>query len=245
MPNIELWQRADGIWFEQLINGYYTVYKKEIKLRNGTSCYAMALIPVKWNYFLTTSYLSNGFAYLAGIEKYYTLSDVQKSPLQIKSTDGTGLFWLKAQTNLPQPLNRITVILRLLAMFCFLLLLHKAATGIVAARSFNAGLLFLVVVIIVLRVISYYLPVPLNLRQFELFDPSVYGSNYVLKSLGDLLINSFLLLWILLFIRRNGKAGALLPVRIDAPTKPYDPKPCKDSCCQIQLISASVYQNHW
>ena len=215
LPNIELWQRADGIWFEQLINGYYTVYKKEIKLRNGTTFYAMALIPVKWNYFLTTSYLSNSFTYLKGIEKYYTLSDVQKSPLQIRSTDGTGLFWLKAQTNLPQALNRITVFLRLMAMFCFLLLLHKAATSIVAARSFTAGLLFLVAVIVLLRIISYYLPVPLNLRQFELFDPSVYGSNYVLKSLGDLLINSILLLWILLFIRSNVKAEMFLPVRIN------------------------------
>lgn len=215
LPNVELWKRADGIWFEQLINGYYTVFKRQIKLQNGTTCYAMALIPVKWNYFLTTSYLSNSFAYLEGIEKYYTLSDVQKSPLQIKSTDGTGLFWLKAQTNLPQPLNLITVLLRFLAMFCFLLLLHKAATAIAEARSFNAGLLFLVVVIVLLRVISYYLPIPLNLRQFELFDPSVYGSNYVLKSLGDLFINSFLLLWILLFIRRNTKEGLFLRLRID------------------------------
>ena len=215
LPNIELWQRADGIWFEQLINGYYTVYKKEVKLHNGNTCFAMALIPVKWNYFLTTSYLSNSFAYLNGIEKYYTLSDVQESPLQINSTDGTGLFWLKAQTNLPQPLNHITVLLRLLAMFCFLMLLHKAAMEIAGGRSFGAGLLFLVVVIIVLRITSYYLPVPLNLRQFDLFDPAVYGSNYILKSLGDLFINSFLLLWILLFIRRNGKTSVLVPVRMN------------------------------
>lgn len=215
LPSIELWQRANGVWFEQLINGYYTVYKEVVKLPNGKTCYAMALIPVKWNYFLSSSFLSNNFAYLKGIEKYYTISDVQQSTLQIQSRDGTSLFWLKAQTNLPQPLNRITVLLRLLAMFCFLMLIHKAATSITAARSFNTGLLFLVTAIVLLRIVSYYLPVPLNLRQFELFDPAIYGSNYILKSLGDLMINSFLLLWILLFIRRNGKSAGLLPIRID------------------------------
>ena len=41
----------------------------------------------------------------------------------------------------------------------------------------------------------------LNLRQFELFDPSIYSSSFVLKSLGDLLINSFLFCWIILFVR--------------------------------------------
>ena len=84
LPSIELWQRANGIWFEQLINGYYTVYKKTVPLSDGSVCYAMALIPVKWNYFLPASYLSDNFTYLKGIEKYYTLSDVQQTELQVK-----------------------------------------------------------------------------------------------------------------------------------------------------------------
>ncbi|NCU05470.1 MAG: hypothetical protein GXC73_15980, partial [Chitinophagaceae bacterium] len=211
LPANELWQRADGIWFEQLINGYYTVYKQTVKLGNKSSCYAMALIPVKWNYFVTTNYLSNTFAYVDGIEKYYSISDLEQSSLQIKATDGTGLFWLKEQNNFPQPLNKMTVLLRFMAMFCFLMLLHKAAAAMVARYSFSIGLLFLVVAILLLRILSYYFPIPLNLRQFDLFDPAVYGSNSILRSLGDLLINSFLLLWILLFIRRYGKTAVIVP----------------------------------
>ncbi|NJO26032.1 MAG: hypothetical protein HC867_10110 [Bacteroidia bacterium] len=37
------------------------------------------------------------------------------------------------------------------------------------------------------------------MRQFELFDPSIYGSNSVNKSLGDLLFNSVLFWWISVF----------------------------------------------
>jgi two-component system nitrogen regulation sensor histidine kinase NtrY len=215
LPNIELWQRANGIWFEQLINGYYTVYKKSVRLGDGSVCYAMALIPVKWNYFVPASYLSNNFAYLEGIEKYYSLSDVQQTDLQVSSTDGTGLFWLKEQSNFPQPLNKTTVVLRLLAVFCLLMFLHKTAAALANKYSFLVGLSFLIGTIILIRTLSYYFPIPLNLRQFELFNPAVYGSNNILRSLGDLFINSFLLLWILLFMRRYGKSAMLFPLKIN------------------------------
>jgi signal transduction histidine kinase len=36
-----------------------------------------------------------------------------------------------------------------------------------------------------------------------LFDPGVYGSNIVLRSLGDLLINDILFVWIILFVRHH------------------------------------------
>ena len=59
----------------------------------------------------------------------------------------------------------------------------------------------MIIPVLLLRIASYYLPIPLNFRQLELFDPSIYASNFVLRSLGDLLINSFLFIWIVLFIR--------------------------------------------
>jgi hypothetical protein len=31
---------------------------------------------------------------------------------------------------------------------------------------------------------------PINFRQYELFDPRIYASNTTMRSLGDLLINS-------------------------------------------------------
>lgn len=204
LPANELWKRADGVWFEQLINGYYTVYKKTMTLKNGASYQLMALIPVKWNYFITTPYLSNRFAYFTAIEKYYTVSDVVQTPLEVKSKDGTVLFWLKDQNSFTQPLNWISVLLRVLTMLCLLFFLHKTAAEIALKRSFTGGLLLLILSILILRISSYFLPLPLNFRQFELFDPAVYGSSNILKSLGDLLINSFLLLWILMFVRRYG-----------------------------------------
>jgi hypothetical protein len=47
--------------------------------------------------------------------------------------------------------------------------------------------------------LSYFFPFPFNFRQFELFDPRVYGSNPIHRSLGDLLINSIFFCWLVLF----------------------------------------------
>ncbi|HTH31492.1 MAG TPA: hypothetical protein VL946_09075, partial [Lacibacter sp.] len=112
-------------------------------------------------------------------------------------------------------LNTVTVILRLLAVFCLLMFIQKTAAALTSKYNFFISLLFLVGVIVLLRTLSYYFPIPLNLRQFELFDPAVYGSNRILRSLGDLFLNSFLLLWILLFIRRYGKTARWFPVKIN------------------------------
>ena len=202
LPEKELWQRTDGVWFEQLINGYYTVDKKTCKLSDGSTCMMMALIPVKWNYFVATKDLNNDFPYLKGIENKYTVSDLIKSSNEIRSKDNTFLFWLRELQNFPQPLNAITIVLRLLAIICLVLVINRTAVTITVDRSFKMGVLFLIVVLISVRILSYYIPIFFNSRQFELFNPSVYGSNNILKSLGDLLINALLLVWILLFIRK-------------------------------------------
>jgi signal transduction histidine kinase len=59
----------------------------------------------------------------------------------------------------------------------------------------------LVILVIFLRVVSYYFSIPVNFREFELFSPTIYGSNTILKTLGDLLINALLFVWITLFSR--------------------------------------------
>lgn len=44
-----------------------------------------------------------------------------------------------------------------------------------------------------------FFPSLLNLRQFEIFNPVIYGADAVQRSLGDLLINALLLCWVVLF----------------------------------------------
>jgi len=57
--------------------------------------------------------------------------------------------------------------------------------------------------VVLFRSVVYIFPGLFNLRQFELFDPAIYSSGFVLSSLGDLLINSLLFCWIILFVKQE------------------------------------------
>ncbi|MEO5945536.1 MAG: ATP-binding protein, partial [Chitinophagaceae bacterium] len=69
-----------------------------------------------------------------------------------------------------------------------------------------------------LRLIIYYFPLLLNLRQFEFFSPLIYGSNFVQRSLGDLFINVILFGWIILFawsrLQDKKNYSASIPTKI-------------------------------
>ena len=118
-----------------------------------------------------------------------------------RSKEGIFLFSLVQKAVIAIPQNTVLAsVLRILAALVIFLLVHIMATWVVY-KNFYGGVLFLIGFILMLRITSYYLPIPLNLRQFELFNPNIYGSNSVLRSLGDLLINSLLFLWVILFVR--------------------------------------------
>jgi hypothetical protein len=181
--------------FIQLVNGYY-VWRKA----TYNNLMAIALIPVKWNYVITNEYLKNSFTTGEKIENIYSISE-QKRGIEVSSKEGKFLFSLelKAGGSLIHN-NLLAEMLKVIAALFVLIFLQFIATWIVQ-RNFFKGVFFLILTVCGLRVISYYLPVPINFRQFELFDPAVYGSNAVLRTLGDLLINAILFLWMVLFIR--------------------------------------------
>ncbi|MEO6718744.1 MAG: HAMP domain-containing sensor histidine kinase [Ferruginibacter sp.] len=193
LGSVSIMQGKTG--FIQLSNGYY-VWRKNTY--NGIT--AIALIPIKWNYAITNEYLRNTFTIGSDIEQAYSITS-DENYIIIKSREGNYLFSLEPKSLLLSPPNNfVASILRLVAAFIVLIFVHFVATYLVV-KSFFKGVSFLILVVTLLRIISYYFPIPVNFRQFELFDPSVYGSNIVLRSLGDLLINAILFLWIVLFVR--------------------------------------------
>lgn len=193
MGTVDIMQGKSG--FIKLSNGYY-VWRKN----TWNNITEIALIPVKWNYGITNEYLRNSFAMGNDIEHGYEINEAEGN-VSIKSAEGQFLFSLDPKPALlSSHNNEAASALRLLAIFFVLIFLQFVATFLVA-RNFFKGVTFLLVSVIGIRVLSYYFPIPVNFRQFELFDPSIYGSNMVLRSLGDLLINAVLSLWIILFIR--------------------------------------------
>ncbi len=200
IPDEYIFSSAATTGFRKLMNGYY--FFKKIKTGNNT---IVGLLPVKWNYFLATDYLKNDFAVAASEGQQFEIS-FAKANAAVRSGDGTFLFSVTPAGGAEnRSENMLTVWLRLLSLIPLFLFIHFAASHIQLKRGVVPATVFLAGTLLLLRLISYVFPVPVSLRQFELFDPSVYGSDIVLRSLGDLLINAVLFFWIINFIKNHLK----------------------------------------
>jgi two-component system nitrogen regulation sensor histidine kinase NtrY len=197
-PTDRLLYGGDGSGFIQLQNGYYVWHK--MNTRRGIT---LALIPLKWNYVITNEYLKNSFVIGEGIENNYDIS-LESGVESVKGLDGKTIFFLSKKAGIFIPKNNIvSVWLRIAGMVLIFLFIHICAVYISIHDRLWKAAVFMISIVLALRIASYFLPIPLNFRQFELFDPAVYGSNLVLRSLGDLLINAILFVWIILFVRHQ------------------------------------------
>ena len=194
-PSIQLFNMHDKSGYMQLQNGYYVWRKTEV-----SGYITLALVPVKWNYAITNDYLKNSFAIDNQLANNYIISTTPNLT-SINSKEGIFLFSLEQSAVVTLPQNTLLAsLLRIFAALLVCLLAHLLATFLVK-KNFYKGVIFLAGFIVVVRIASYYLPIPLNLRQFDLFNPNIYGSNSLLRSLGDLLINAIVFLWLILFVR--------------------------------------------
>ena len=199
-PDYAVLNSNNGVSFRKLLNGWYVVNNKTFQNSSGSFYRLVFLIPVKWNYYIENKYLNNSFVAENNIAKTYEIS-LSPTKYSIKNREGKILFYLHQLSNPLSHDNGLAILLRILASVLILFFLHKLANYYVKKKSFWIGLLVLIVPLLFLRILSYLFPIPLNFKNLELFDPSVYGANFILRSLGDLLINSILFIWVVLFIR--------------------------------------------
>ncbi len=217
-PDEAILYQPDGTSFQKLINGWYIINKIRYRDKNGMDYQIVTLKPVKWNYYVENKYLHNAFSAIDKIEDSYTISK-KPTNLKIKDGDGNVIFYLeKLNENTIPHNNAFSLWLKILAGILVLSFVHKLAKFYVTKNGFWTGFAILLACIISLRTCSYFLPIPLNFRQLELFDPRIYGSNSVMRSLGDLLINSLLFIWIVLFIRFHFRS-VFSGLKFDTPLK--------------------------
>lgn len=199
-PTEAILQSTEKTGFVKLANGYYA-WRKSVLNKNNV---AVSLVPVKWNYVVTNDYLDNSFLIGKGVENNFDIAE-EGGGAVVKSVEGKELFSVKQiiAKDVVERNSLVSVWLRIIAVVFIFLFIHFVATYIARNNRLWKAVLFLFTVVLLLRVLSYYFPIPLNFRQFELFAPSVYGANAVLRSLGDLLINALLFMWMMLFAHHH------------------------------------------
>lgn len=196
LPSSALIYLSGNSGFVKLSNGFYVWNKHETD-----SLMMIALMPVKYNYIITNDYLKNDFAFKSDKLEGYDLTFENKG-LPIESIYGNELFSIESKYNIGVKENHVlSVVFIVVAIFIGIFFLQLLANFLARITKPIFGIVFFIGIILLFRIISYKIDFPINTRQFELFDPAIYGSSYVLKSLGDLLVNVILGLWGALFTR--------------------------------------------
>jgi two-component system, NtrC family, nitrogen regulation sensor histidine kinase NtrY len=198
LPPQETYPMGDFVDYMDLANGDYMVIKRTVEVA-GNIVVAYALVPIKTEFFLATEYLPKGFVFSTTADKRVSKSD-KVTDFPVRSVTGKTLFYLDKKISGAVPYNSsFTLILRLGGIVFLLLFIHLLAESLSRRKNLWAGIAFLGVSLLAIRTVTYLFPDILNLRQFELFDPTIYGSNIIQRSLGDLLFNSIFFCWFVLF----------------------------------------------
>ena len=204
-------------YFEQVNKASPTREHQMIKLRNGNyemirqkfidakmGPYTMvALIPIKYTYELDSKYLEHKFAVDPLIPNQIKVSH-EESDFVIHTRSGQGLAYLSSKEELIDLFH-----LQWLLFFFFLafltlgVFLNDFARRLVKERNQLQGAAFLIAGLFGIRLLTILLDFSGHFSALPLFAKNFDTS--LSSSLGDLLINIVLLLWIMLFFYREFK----------------------------------------
>jgi two-component system nitrogen regulation sensor histidine kinase NtrY len=201
IPSINILDESDASRTVRLNNGLYVQISKSVII-SGEQYSVEGLIPVMWEYFVEIENLKKEFVSFPDAGKRVSITRTPTS-YSVNSLFGNTLFYLEKINIQRQQSSWAAILLVLSGIFFLLLYIHHAAHTVSLNFGLWQGVLVLILIIGLMRAGTYYFPGILNLRQFELFDPAIYSSSFVLSSLGDLFINSALFCWVVLFINRR------------------------------------------
>ena len=189
-----------GIHFVSHRNGDFQLIRKNIQIGN-LSYSLLALIPIRWSYFIENKYLRSHFAGFDHLEEQYEITNSSEA-FSVETASGKQLFKMQIKSGKEFiQYDTITILLRLLAILFLLAFLHAIAAQIVVVYSFATGFGCLAGTVLVLRWLTHQFHIPFDFSKIPLFDPAIYASNALHPSLGDLLVNTALTYWILRFYR--------------------------------------------
>ncbi len=196
LPDLQHENFDNDLKLYELGNGFY-LGKKITK----DPIFHILLIPVKWNFIVNNDYLQNRFVGLPEISSDIRIVAGKAAMGNIVDDKGRSIFHILAplrsgSVNSP----RFTIILSVLGLLFIILFIKRYTNRYLIAGKWLKGFALLVVLLLVLRLLLYANIFPISLRQFNLWDPTIYGSSIINKSLGHLLLNVLCALWLTNYI---------------------------------------------
>ncbi|HEX6915183.1 MAG TPA: hypothetical protein VF145_08065, partial [Chitinophagaceae bacterium] len=204
---------ADGSRLVKYQNGYFVIEKHTLN-NKGNRLIVMALFPVKWDYFLENRYLRSDFVALKGAGKLYDIS-TSTSRNVVQDLHGKPLFSLvNTENKSVHRYDNFSIVLWVLGTVLLFFYLNGVAANIQNEEGLLKATGFLAAVTLIYRLLTIYIPFPFDFKKLELFDSSIYASSEMLPSLGDLMMNSLLLFWLVAFIKSHFLKRSSLSFRV-------------------------------
>jgi len=201
VPSTFLYSKSTVQFFNSS-NGQFLLLKKKTSLR-GKKFIIANVLPIKWSYFIENKYFSADFVDFPGLDEQYAITN-NLADIPIYNKDGIYLFSIRLKEGKQfVSYDIITIIFRIAAILLLLIFIHAISKDLIEQVGFKKGFIFLIGSIFLLRLISYLFPFPFDYSKLALFDPSIYASNLLHKSLGDLMLNAILFYWIMRFVKNN------------------------------------------
>lgn len=144
-----------------------------------------------------------------------------KASYPIMDKSGSNVFYVRFNSKtLPvwepgTPIKILIIIALFFSVLWFqLLIAHRARS-----KSFWSGFVILLTAAIAIEAYVYIIGLPFNIDQIKLFKPQLYASSSILPSLGHLLLNAMICLWLVAFIIRHARVNVLKTLKLQLPVK--------------------------
>jgi two-component system nitrogen regulation sensor histidine kinase NtrY len=209
----------EGSSFLRLSNGWYEVIKK-----TQDSYIVIFLVDVKSQYLIENRYLKNVISENLCPSNALTLASFTDNEVYgIKSLDGKLLFEVKLTPGFSSSIYaNIEVWLWVIGLFAFSLFFNSFCAWLARRGHLVLSTVLLALFFVLIRVTDLQFHWFNHQFELKIFDPSIYGESFLMPSLGDFLLNTVSLTWIVLyvytnkdkyrlpeFVRRNKIAGLL------------------------------------
>ncbi|MFK7931917.1 MAG: PAS domain-containing sensor histidine kinase [Saprospiraceae bacterium] len=190
--------------FVALNNGFYEVLQRNYSASDSVMQTVTITIPIKYNYILQSDYLQNEFVQNKNIPQSVTLtSPTNSTDYSITRNDGSILCYLKAPPNIKDKSQQLTLlVLYLIGFFCIGMLVNDISKIISQKTRLWVGAAFLIAMVFVTRFLTIKFDVTSTFSDLHLF-ARTFETPVLNSSLGDLLINIILLLWMMVFFYRE------------------------------------------
>ncbi|MEY4905911.1 MAG: hypothetical protein RLZZ292_3726, partial [Bacteroidota bacterium] len=182
-----------------LTNGYYTM----IVGSYSAASTIIALIPVRYTYTHPNNLFKNEWALDETVPSKVLLSQT-KTAYPILSSQNKTVCYLTGEGALRTQHQQFGLLALYLLLAIFLLLfIDSVAQDLLQKYSPIKGIAFLLISTILLRWLSFYLNISAKFDELPIFHQNNLSKTIYSNSLGDILINICLVLWIIIFFYRE------------------------------------------